>query len=130
MIYYAHPVSMYDSDDEKFIVKILSDLGPVLNPNGEEHQKGYDVEGMAYFIRLLEECSSCVFSTFRDGKIGAGAAKEIKYFLERKLPVFQCNARYDAHTAFLILSLRTNLSEYEVLTVDETRAKLKELGFR
>ena len=86
-IYYAHPLSIYGTPQEKRDLELLAALGhTVLNPNGPQHDAGYRAEGMAYFNRITEPCHGVFFRAFPDGSIPAGVAKELEYFRNRKLP--------------------------------------------
>lgn len=95
MIYYAHPVTWYDTpaeaDDVARLERILG--APVLNPNGQDHQAGYDVRGMDYFFEdVLPQCSACVVRSFRDGMIGAGVWSEAAWFARRGMAVLETYA--------------------------------------
>lgn len=114
-IYYAHPLSLYDTPQEQRDVKLLHEgLGfEVVNPNKPEHQEGYKQYGMEYFVRLVKTCDALAFRAFPDGKIGAGIAGEIEALGPNKTVIELPHA----------ISCRT-------LTIDQTREYLKELGQR
>lgn len=111
--YYAHPLTDYNTFRELLDVKTLRRLGfEVLNPNAPEHDAGYKVHGMTYFEELVDSCDVLAFRAFIDGKIPAGVVKEVERAEKYGKPTFELPApRFD-----------------RVLTVEETRARLKELG--
>ena len=126
--YFAHPVSQYDSEEESLIVSEIVKLGDVevINPNATEHTKAYLNEGMSYFVRMCDSCDLCVFSTFSDGSVSAGVAKEVQSFLDRSAEVYFA----DMSTNNIGLNLIENLDGFKVLSITETRGVLKALGAR
>lgn len=114
--YYAHPLSLYNSAQEKRDISLIESLGfEVLNPNGPEHQEAYQAEGMLYFEKLIEgKVQLLFFRAFPDGSIPAGIAKEIETAAKLNLPVVELPNGI----------LRRSLS------VEETREYLRESGFR
>lgn len=125
-IYYAHPISDYNTTTEARDVALIETAfgeGVVLNPNSTTHENGYkerrarDGKGMNYFYEeVLPACCACVFRAFPDGKIGAGVAGEIQWFLDNDHPVFEITDR---------LGLPLNTYAHRVLTVEETKARLQ-----
>jgi hypothetical protein len=114
-IYYAHPLSIYDTAQEQRDLALLKFLGhTVLNPNSPEADAGYKAKGMAYFEEATVTCEAIFFRAFPDGRLPAGVAKEISYFQKRGLP---------------ILELPTGISR-RTLSVEATREFLSEDGFR
>jgi hypothetical protein len=99
-IYYAHPISDYDTHYERAMISFLEINGMVVeNPNQPLHQEGYEKDGMKYFMQVLEGCDGCVFSSFPGGIVGAGVAMEVQNFLDRNLPVAQLVDYY--HTSLI-----------------------------
>jgi len=114
-IYYAHPLDIYGTPQEKRDVGTLSALGfEVVNPNAPEHDQGYKTGGMDYFVKLCVQCDGVAFRAFPDGRIPAGVQKEIATFAEAKKPVIELPAA---------ISTRT-------LSVEATREYLTLLGQR
>jgi hypothetical protein len=115
-IYYAHGVNLYGTEQEDRDMRMLSDLGLCPeNPNQLIHQEGYKEKGMLYFVEeILPKMYACAFRGYPDGSIPAGVAKEVSFFLDKDLPVFEL-----PHFA-----LR------RILTVGETRLYLRECGQR
>lgn len=112
-IYYAHPLSLYNTLQEARDVVLLRSLGfHVINPNAPEHQEGYKKKGMSYFFNLANSCDALAFRAFPDGKIGAGIVGEMK-----------------AMEAKPIIELPHSIS-CRALTIEQTREYLKELGQR
>jgi len=126
--YFAHPVSQYDSVEESSIVDGIMKLGDVkvINPNADEHTAAYLNEGMSYFVRMCDDCDLCVFSTFPDGSVSAGVAKEVRSFFVRSAEVYFA----DISANKVSLDLIENLDRFKVLSIIETREILKTLGAR
>ena len=129
-VYYAHCQAIYDSPQEQRDVEMLKALGfEVINPNSPEYvavakkiksTPAYCVEGTAsamvmdYFTKLVKDCDAVAFRALPDGTIPAGVAKEIEKAMTDGKPVFElpsCVSR-------------------RVLTVEQTREYLKEIGQR
>ncbi len=122
-VYFAHPINTYDTILEKFALENFSVNHPnweIVNPNAPEHQEGYKNGGMEYFKQVVLNCDKLVAIGFGDNSIGAGIAKEMNWMREKNGDVY-------------FISLFTELDEmvvpcenqFKVLSVDETRAKLK-----
>lgn len=83
-IYYAHPMSWYDSLEEKNALEVISNYFKgckIINPNNYEfrkrvkHCKKKNV--MEIFLHEVRNCDTIVFSSFKDGYLGAGVAREV-----------------------------------------------------
>ena len=82
-VYYAHPVTLYGTTQEKMDIVTLEDMDfEVVNPNAPEHDKGYRERGMDYFEDLVRECDGIAFRGFPDSSIPAGVAKEIDWMVD------------------------------------------------
>ena len=80
LVYYAHPVSTYNTPQEKRDLETLEALGlRVVNPNTPENQEKYKTLGMPRFEEMAKACDVLAFRAFPDGSIGAGVAKEIEW---------------------------------------------------
>ncbi len=113
-IYYAHPLSLFNTPTEKRDVKTLESLGlEVVNPNHPDHQAGYEQHGMEYFRAIVAGCDAVAFRAFPEGSIGAGVHKEITEFAETK-PVIELPCGVARRG----------------LTVEETREHLGDCGQR
>jgi nucleoside 2-deoxyribosyltransferase len=115
-VYYAHPITMYDTWDEQHEVKMLELMGfEVLNPNCDELDKAYNAnKDFEVFLKAIESCDAVFYSAMEDGMISSGVVKEIVFAFELGMPVFEiprnCQARY--------------------LTKEQTRERLVEAGLR
>lgn len=110
-VYYAHSMSIYNTPQEQRDIDLLESIGfEVVNPNKEIHNQGYKDQGMQYFVELVNECDIIAFRAHPDGSIPAGVAKEI----DTGKPVIELPS---------MVSMR-------VLSVDQTRQYLKEVGQR
>lgn len=91
-IYFAHPVSHYNTDYESACIRILQQVWPeaeILNPNSDLHTENYRKGGMNYFKALVSECDMLAFSTFNDGEVGMGVFTEIMAMCDKNGRVFQ-----------------------------------------
>lgn len=114
-IYYARPISLYNTKQEERDLLLLTQLGlDILNPNKEDLQKRYQQEGMDVFTMAVKDCDALAFRSFQDGKISAGVKKEIDVALE---------------LGKVVIELPT-ITSNRVLSVDDTREYLKLLGNR
>ncbi len=129
-LYFAHPVTDYDTQWERDALSIIAqlydlDLWEIVNPNTPEHDAGYKARGMDYFFDLLETCHGIIWSPFPDGSVGAGVAKEVYTFTGRiktgKRPMI-----YELDRDFTPWEDRWP-TEDRLLTVDATRAMIKTL---
>jgi len=113
--YYARPINLYNSEQDKRDIKLIQDLGfELVNPNKEELQQRYKQEGMDVFLQAVAECGVILFRSFPDLKISAGVKKEIDKAIELGLPVVEL----------------PTVIESRILSVDDTRNYLKYLGYR
>ena len=98
-VYYAHPVSLYDTKVEKRDIELLQKLGfEVVNPNAPEHTAAYGQRkrdgitkdnGFEYFVELAATCDLCAFRAFPSGDIGSGVGKEVASFIFADKPVIE-----------------------------------------
>ena len=110
--YYARPISLYNTLQEKRDIELLNLLGfEVINPNKAELEARYQKEGMSVFIEATKDCDVIAFRSFQDGKISAGVYKEI---IESGKPSIEL----------------PTITSNRVLSVEDTRAYLSLLGNR
>lgn len=125
-VYYAHPMSWYNTHHEQADVERLEALGhSVLNPNDpyfarkvqDLRSRGLGHMVMEPFMKAVTDCDAVAYRPFMDGKLGAGVAKEVLEGLVQGKPVFhvmtperQCHG--------LLLG--------ELLTIVQTRARIME----
>lgn len=114
-VYYAHPVSLYNTPQERRDLATLETLGFIVyNPNCQDCADGYKKEGMDFFWRKVTSCDALAFRSFPDGSVPAGVAKEIVFAKDADKP---------------ILELPSGILKRE-LEVDETKEYLSQLGQR
>ena len=126
-VYYAHPMSWYDTPEEAADVAALEAAGhEVLNPNNVAYAakvqdlraRGLGHMVMEPFMRAVGECDALAYRPFKDGRLGAGVAKELmeaivlKHFVIR-LPHLVTNTNQG----------RADLAT--VLTIEETRERIR-----
>ena len=108
-VYFAHPISLYNTLVEVVIVEALRRHGHrVVNPGEDQYQKAYRVRmeafpqenPMAFWLKLAGSCDACVFAPFpRTDKVdgvpqsnkplvGAGVVKEVDQFAVRQQPIY------------------------------------------
>ena len=117
-IYYAHPISLYDTPQEERDVATLKYLWPeasIYNPNSKLDTAKYKEHGFEWFLDRVSDCDLIVFRSFPDGRIGSGVWKEINWAdIQCGIPVMEIPM----------------LMESRCLTVDDTREYLKHVGKR
>ena len=123
-IYYAHCQAIYGTKQDQRDVETLKALGfEVVNPSDEQHVQmarnmkcaGVPSERvMEYFTGLVDSCDAVAFRALPDGAIPAGVAKEVERAVSEGKPVIELPS----------CILR------RVLTVEQTREYLKEIGQR
>lgn len=114
-VYYARPINLYNTAQDKRDIETLSTLGfDVVNPNKEELQERYKVEGMDVFLVAVSDCDALAYRSFPDMKISAGVVKEVKHAMTLNIPVFEL----------------PTLTSDRLLSVDDTREYLRLLGHR
>ena len=119
-IYYAHPMYLYGTPQEKRDIELLERLGfEVINPNSEpyisEYQKEID-EGrhtMDYWTRLASACDAIAFRGNPDGSILSGVGAEIT-----------------KNSDMPIIELPSMIQNRIIKDVEVTRQYLKEIGQR
>jgi hypothetical protein len=113
--YYAHPLSLYGSEQEKRDVDLIESMGyECLNPNSAACDAGYKRYGMEYFIDLVKSCRVLFFRGFPDCTVPAGIGEEINYARSAKIPVLEL----------------PNAISRRILNVEATRETLREVGSR
>lgn len=117
-IYLAHPVTDYGGPRQAAAVATLVAAGyTVENPDQPQHQVGYKIGGMDYFMQVVDGCAALAFMRFPGGAIGAGVGKEILAAQMAGIPV------YDITDG----ELRPDGAPTPILTVDETRALIAQI---
>lgn len=110
--YYAHPISMYGSNQELTDIMFLTFAGlKVVNPAklSKFVEPMDSVTRMEYFCCIVGKCDCLAFRSFDDFKIGAGVMNEIRT-MESK--------------GGMVIELRPRLFD-RTLTVQQTRKRLR-----
>jgi hypothetical protein len=114
-VYYARPISLYNTKQDERDIQFLEALGfEVNNPNKAELVERYKTEGMEVYLQLARESDVVAFRAFQDGKIGAGVYKEVQ----------------EAYQAGKLVIELPTITSSRVLSVEDTREYLKLLGHR
>lgn len=118
-VYYAHCKALYGTKQETRDVQLLKDLGfQVINPaQYEQEYRAWQLGGnfgMKFWTDLACTCDALAFRSLPDRSLTAGVAKEIKEFRQTKRPIIELPSFFAR----------------PILTVEDTRAYLKESGHR
>ena len=133
VLYFGHPVNTYNTELEGILLGTIFEnfaAWEIENPNQKKHQEGYQRykeekgNGMLYFDEVLQNCSGGIFLAFRDGKWGAGVAKEALNLLNRGLPVWQI--RFVGDVVIIEELESIDFTEENILSVEETRARIRD----
>lgn len=88
-IYYAHPMPLYNTKQEKRDLELLECLNYlIINPNTKYHRETSN-GNMEYFYRLVRTCDVLCFRALASGRIPCGVARELNVALAHGLPVFE-----------------------------------------
>ena len=103
-LYFAHPVNVFSTALEEEMRALIASTFPgikIENPNTQEHQAGYERwkkktahnpeghKGMGYYYEeILPHLGSAVAMPFLDGKWGSGVAGEVRFYINRCMPVW------------------------------------------
>lgn len=115
--YYARPISIDGTPQFDRDIKLIEMIGFVPTPSPEdkiEILKQYKIVGMEAFRESVETSDILIFRAFPDGSIGTGVYKEIKWALDKNIPIIEIPRQI----------------ERRKLSVDDTRSMLEELGNR
>lgn len=142
-IYYAHPMSWYNTDAERLDVAKLSEYGEVINPNGEPFNtvvrmaKSRNYPVMQLFADYIRnEADVVAYRPFYDGKLGAGVAREVFEALIWNKPVWQVFGKFSPVSGYgPFVDKNPQLMEggmypatlqfADILTVAETKARIE-----
>ncbi len=126
-LYFSHPINIYDTDLERFLLKNIRDSFPdynLENPNQKHHQENYKFwkenfgSGMKYYFEeILPRMKAGIGLPFEDGTYGAGVFGELKYLSERGKPIWEINSGG-------AIKKIENLDESLALSVEETKKRV------
>lgn len=121
-VYYAHPMYLYNTPQEKRDIEILEKMGfEVINPNSEPYISEYKIEieagrhNMDYWNKLALSCDILAFRSLPDGSILSGVGSEILCCMNEKRP---------------IIELPSMIKKRIIKDVEITRGYLSEIGQR
>lgn len=118
VVYFAHPVSHYNTlVEEKCIEVIITNLDvssidfELVNPNNQLFQNVYDnrkkndhPDRFQFFLEIVEGCDYIIGSTFMDGKIGFGVYGEMEHGLMKSKRTYLIDTSTPIYSFFPILS--------------------------
>lgn len=132
-VYYAHPMSWYDTPEEYEDIKAISTIPDVkvVNPNtpafncrvSKARTSGYPV--MQIFADTIrDDIDALCFRRFKDGKLGAGVAREIFEAKIWGVEVWEImdDSQHDGHR--YIQFYPDECLSTETLTVEETKRRV------
>ena len=121
-IYFAHPISAYNSPIEAQAIQVLERAGfVVVNPSDPVHAEACGSD-MTLWTALAGTCDAVAMLGFEDGAIGAGVAKEVATVHGQGKPVFKV-----AQDGKAFVPLAQWPGDEVILSVDETRARIAPL---
>lgn len=143
-VYFAHPITMYDGKNAKHVIDTLSSIFEIINPSDKKFQAKFEKyrskhpnDYMQFFVDACNKCDGVMFFTFPDdvvatgvpqviNRVGAGVKKEVASFFNRP-------GSFAIHISvkdngFLSWCFIDSWDNFNILTVDETRAMLKAMG--
>src|ERR1035437_1828325 len=118
-IYFAHPVSDYNTTKEKVDEREIKEKFEgcvILNPNGKVHSDKYKEEGMAYFEKIVKECDAAVCVPFRDGEWGMGVWREAESMAQKQ------GKTYELHKGCI---KEVDFKDIRPLSINETKKRVK-----
>jgi hypothetical protein len=134
-LYFAHPINTYNTDlEHELIQKIHEHFDRdiiIVNPSDLVHQvmvmdikSFYDDAELAskkvmqYFLCIVASCQGGIGLPFQDGVFGAGVYKELERIAQNHHTIWSITHRGD-------IEIISNLSALTPLSVDETRARIR-----
>lgn len=134
-VYYAHPMSWYGTPEEAADVAFLeTQYAKVINPSSPEIVKEVsqyiNSQGqenvMQYFASIIrDQADEVAFRRFRNGQIGSGVGRELFEAHIWNKPVHRLSGGYPPFGLGLDTNYPSTLWMPLVLTVDQTRARIK-----
>lgn len=133
LIYYAHPMSWYDTGYETHDLTALGEHfgsdATIINPNSPffrekvDEAKWHKRSTMQPFIDFIaQEKPAVAFRRFYDGRIGAGVAKEVLEALAWGQPVYELVGESDS---IYVDDQWIGLTTFEeVLSIEENRSRI------
>lgn len=132
-VYYAHPMSWYDTPEEYEDVKAIAVMldAKVINPNtpafetrvSKARTSGYPV--MQIFADTIRnDIDALCFRRFKDGKLGAGVAREIFEAKIWGVEVWEIMDGYNGHPFAATPYGLDDEFLYDTLTVEETKRRV------
>jgi len=93
MIYYAHSVTKYGTDIEKFELALIGARFPlfqIINPNGMNDESLPEDEILRNCFSIISrgDCEGLVFSSM-SGLVGIGVLNEIQCAMGQSIPVYE-----------------------------------------
>lgn len=130
-MYYAHPMSWYGTSEEyRDMQAIAANRHEPFNPNRSELDKAVKAEkaagrgGMEPFMKIIkDDMDAIAVRPFKDGRLGAGVAKELFEAIIWSKPVYVLETGPDGVTLVKEPNPRSLLPG--VLTVAQTRERIR-----
>lgn len=122
-IYFAHPVSEYDTENEAKAMDFIRSTSPeaeIINPNKAVHAEAYRQIGMDYFISLVKKCDQLFAMPFPDGRFGMGVYTEAVAMMNKNGSILEITVQQDGTVKINFLDVK-NISP---LSINETRERI------
>lgn len=132
-MYYAHPMSWYGTPEEYRDMMAISTAGhKPFNPNRSELDRAVKAEkaagrgGMEPFMKIIkDETDAIAVRPFKDGRLGAGVAKELFEAIIWSKPVYVLRTLDDSYTVSLTKEPNPRSLLPGVLTVAQTKERIR-----
>jgi len=131
-MYFAHPLSTYNTDLENMLIEIIKARFPgyeLENPNQPHHQKACQEakektgNAMNYFLNdLIPKMDAGIALPFKDNMFGAGIFAEMEGIYQRKKPIWQIDFQGK-------IDPLDRMDERRRLSIEDTRARVRDINY-
>lgn len=130
-IYYAHPMSWYDTKQEEEDISELVKHGTVVNPNSQMFKQAVEMARlrgqpvMDIFADFIKSSADVVcFRRFNDGYIGSGVAREILEACIWNKELWEIDRGNGLPPSIQKAMVTYNVGSWHFLTIEETRRRI------
>ena len=91
MIYFAHAICTYGSEEEEELIEQIKNFFPdleIVNPGSIDNIPETMLDGMEFYKRVVNKCDILIFSRL-NGKVTSGVGIEINHALLKKKTVYE-----------------------------------------
>lgn len=130
-IYFAHPVTMYETPRETEVLNLIQKKYPnsiIYNPGAKKFQDLFSKyrdqhpdDYMKFFFDIVGKCDMVITYPFEDGTIGAGKGKEMEHGYNNGLEIYLIDNKT------LEFNKVNDMNDIDIMSVEETRNKIKQI---